>query len=113
LLLGPVLHLLQALFPNHVDRDVHQIANHRFHIAAYVAHFRELASFHLEERRVGQLRQPARNLSLADTGRPDHQDIFGHHLFGHLGFQLLPANPVAKRDGDGTFRIRLPNHMLV
>ena len=37
----------------------------------------------LMKRRIGKPRQTPRDLGLADAGRPDHQNVLGHHLFAH------------------------------
>ena len=111
--LGALGHFVQPLFANHVDRDVHQVADHRFDVAADIADFGELAGFHFEKWRIGQLRQPARHLGLADAGRADHEDVLRHHLFGHLRVEFLAADAVAQRDGDGALGVRLPDDVLV
>ena len=110
---GAVGHFVQALFAHHVDGDIHQVADHGFHVAAHVAHFGELAGFHLQERRIGQPRQAPRDLRLAHAGGADHEDVLGHHLFGHFGRQFLAADAVAQRDGHGALGVGLPHHVLV
>ena len=110
---GAIRHFVQPLFAHHVDRDIHQVANHRLHVAAHVSHFGELAGLHLEERRVGQARQPARQFGLAHARGADHEDVLGHHLFGHLGRQFLAADAIAQRDRHGALRLRLPHYVLV
>src|SRR5881296_2522 len=62
-----------------------------------VGYVGEFARLDLQERRIGQLRQPPRNLGLPHAGRPDHEDVFRHDLFGHFGGQFLPPNAVAER----------------
>ena len=84
-----------------------------FDVAAHIADFGELAGFHFQERRIGELRQPARDLGFADAGGPDHEDVLRHHLFGHLGLELLAADAVAERDGDGAFGVGLADDVLV
>ena len=59
------------------------------------------------------LRQAARDLGLADAGRPDHQDVLRHHLFAHLAFELLAAPAVAQRDGDGALGVLLADDEAV
>ena len=110
---GAVGHFVQALLAHHVDGDVHQVADHRLDVAADVADFGELAGLHLQERRVGQLRQPARDFGLADAGGADHEDVLRHHLLGHFGRQLLAADAVAQRDGDGALGVGLADDVLV
>src|SRR5690606_17893206 len=68
---------------------------------------------HLDERGLGEPRQPARNLGLADAGRPDHQDVLGADLAAQLGRQLLAAPAIAQRHGDGTLGILLAHDVAV
>ena len=62
---------------------------------------------------LASLRQAARDLGLADAGRPDHEDVLGHHLVGHLGIELLAADAVAQRDGDGALGVGLADDVLI
>ena len=57
--------------------QLNQIADDGLDVAADVADLGELGSLNLDERRVGELGQPAGNLGLAAAGRPDHQDVLG------------------------------------
>ncbi len=98
---------------HHVDAQLHEVAHHRLDVAADVADFGELARFDLHERRLRQPRQPARDLRLADAGRPDHQDVFRRDFLGELRRKLLPPHPVAKRDRDRALRGRLADDVLV
>ena len=111
--LGALADFVEALLAHHVDGDLHQIADHGFDVAADVADFGELAGLHLQERRIGELRQPARELGLAHAGGPDHEDVLGHHLIGHLRLQLLAADAVAESDGDGALGVGLADDVFV
>ena len=106
-------HLLEALVADHVHGQLHEIAHHRLDVAADVADLGELRGFHLDERRLREPREPARDLGLADAGRPDHQDVLRRDLLGQLGRQLLAPHPVAQRDGHGALGGRLPDDVLV
>ena len=110
---GAIGHFVQPLLADHVDGDIHQVADHRLDVAADVADFGELARLHFQKRRIGQPGQPARQFGLADAGGADHEDVLRHHLFGHLRRQFLAADAVAQRDGDGALGLRLPNDVLV
>jgi len=61
-----------------------------------VADFRELGSFDLQERRVGQLGEAARDLGFADAGGADHNYVLGDDLFGHFGRKLLPPHALRR-----------------
>ncbi len=111
--LGAVGHFVQPLLAHHVDGDIHQVADHRFHVAAHIAHFGELAGFHFQEGRIGQPRQAPRQFRLADAGGADHEDVLGHHLFGHLRRQFLAADAIAQGDGHGALGLGLADHVLV
>ena len=52
-------HFLDALVAHHVDRDLDQIADHRFDVAADVADLGELRRLDLDERRMRQLARAA------------------------------------------------------
>src|SRR5690606_2042129 len=88
-------------------------ADDGFNIAAHVADFRELCGFNLDEGRVGQLRQPAGDLGLADPGRPDHEDVLGNDFVAQRLGHLLTAPAIAQRDSHGTLGLLLPDDMLV
>ena len=64
-------------------------------------------------RAAGQPGEPPRDLGLADTRRPDHQDVLWCDLFRKLRRQLLPTHPVAQRNGHRAFGARLPDNELV
>ena len=62
---------------------------------------------------LASLRQPPRDLGLADAGRPDHEDVLRHHILGHFGLELLAADAIAQRDGDGALGVGLADDVLV
>jgi hypothetical protein len=93
--------------------DLHQVADDAFHVAADIADLGELRRFHLEEGRVGELRQAARDLGLAAAGGPDHQDVLRHHLLAQAGRELLTTPAVAQRDRDGALRLVLADDVAV
>ncbi len=95
------------------NADVEQIADDLFHIAADIAHFRELGRLYLEERRIGELGQAARNLGLAAACRANHQDVLGQNLLAQLIVELLAAPAVAERNGDGALGVALADDMAV
>ena len=78
------------------DRFLDQVAGDLLDVAADIADLGELGRLDLDERRVGELRQPPADLGLAAAGRPDHQDVLGRHFLAQLGRQLLPPPAVAQ-----------------
>ncbi len=98
--MGARLDLFAHLRADHHDRAVDQVAHDLLDVAADIAHLGELRRLDLEERRLGQLRQPAADLGLADAGGPDHQDVLRVHLLAHLGVQLLAPPAVAQGHRD-------------
>ena len=62
------------------DRQLGQVADDRLDVAADVADLGELRRLHLDERRLRQLGEAARDLGLPDAGRPDHDDVLGRDL---------------------------------
>ena len=112
-LLGLAVHFLEPLLAHHVDGQLDEVAHHRFDVAAHVADLGELRGFDLDERRLREPRQTPGDLGLADTGRPDHQDVLRDDFFGELGRELLPAHAVTQRDGDGALGVFLPDDVLI
>ena len=112
-LLGALGHFIELFFAHHVDGRLHEIAHHRFHVAAHVSHFGILRRFDLHERASRQPRQPPRDFRFAHAGGPDHQDILRQNVFGEFGLQFLPPHAVAQRDGHGFLRGVLPDDVFV
>ena len=94
-------------------RDLDEVADDLLDVAADIADLGELGRLDLEERRLGELRQPAGDLGLADAGRADHQDVLRQHLLAQLGGELLAAPAVAQRDGDGALGVVLADDEAV
>ena len=78
------LDLLAQPLAGHRDRDLDEVADDLLDIAADIADLGELGRLDLEERRLRELRQAARDLGLADAGRADHQDVLRQHLLAQL-----------------------------
>ena len=66
---GAVAHLARLGLARLLDRDLDQVADDRVDVAADVADLGELGRLDLDERRVGEPRQAARDLGLAHAGR--------------------------------------------
>ena len=97
-LLRARLHVLALAFTGLRDRDFDEIANDLLDIAADITDLGELRGFDLDEGRAGELRQPPRDLGLADAGWPDHQDVLRQHLFAQAAGELQPPPAIAQRD---------------
>ena len=110
---GAVAHLARLRFARLLDRRLDQVADDRVDVAADVAHLGELGRLDLDERRVGEARQAARDFGLADAGRADHQDVLRRDLLAQRLGHLLPPPAVAQRDRDGALRVVLPDDVLV
>ena len=110
---GLRLHVSAAAFAQLRDADVHQIAHDLLHVAADITHFRELRRFDFQERRLRKFGETARNLRLADAGRPDHEDVLRQNFFAQFRAQLLTPPAIAQGDGDGAFRIALTHDEAV
>ena len=103
-----------ALFlAHHLDRDFGEVADHRFDVAADVADLGVARGLDLDERGLGQARQAARDLGLADAGRPDHQDILGRDFVAQLGRDVLPPPAIAQRDRHGALGVVLAHDIAV
>ena len=83
-----------------VEPDLDQVADDRFDVAADIADLGELGRLDLDERRLGELGQAARDLGLAAAGRADGQDVLGQHLLAQRLVELLAPPAVAQRDRD-------------
>ena len=101
------------LLAHHLDRDFGQVADHRFDVAADVADLGVARGLDLDERGLGQARQAARDLGLADAGRPDHQDILGRDFVAQLGRDVLPPPSIAQRDRHGALGVVLSHDIAV
>ena len=95
------------------DRHLDEIADDLFDVAADIADLGELGRFDLDERRVGEPGEAARDLGLADAGRADHQDVLRHHLFAQAALELQPPPAVAQRDRDGALGVVLADDEAV
>src|SRR5690606_9928464 len=106
-------HLVGLLVLDQLDRHLHQVAHDRVDVAADVADLGELGGLHLEERRAGQLGQPAGDLGLSDAGWADHDDVLRRVLLAQVALDLLPAPVVAQRHRDGALGLLLPDDVAV
>src|SRR5262249_20211974 len=95
------------------EGDLYEIAHDLLDIAADIADLGELGRLDLEEGRLRQARQAARDLGLADAGRADHQDVLGLHLLAQALGRLLPAPAIAERHGDGALGLTLADDEAV
>src|SRR5258708_902280 len=112
-LLGAVGDFVELFLADHVDGSLDEIADHRFHIAADVAHFRVFRSFDLDERAAGQARQAARDFRFSHAGGANHQNIFRQNVFGDFRRKLLAADSIAQGHGDGALGGSLADDVLV
>ena len=87
-LLRAGLHVLALALAHLHDRDLDEVADDLLDVAADIADFGEFRGFDLDEGRAGELRQPPRDLGLADAGWPDHQDVLRQHLFAQAAGEL-------------------------
>ncbi len=112
-LFGARLHVLALAFARQRDRNFDQVADDLLDVAADIADLGELGGFDFQERRAGQLGQAARNLGLADAGRPDHQDVLRQHFLAQFVVELQAAPAIAQRDGDGALGVVLADDEAV
>src|SRR5256712_3030601 len=112
-LLRPLLHARHHLGLDHVHRELGEVADHRFHVAAHVADLGVLGGLDLQEGRLGELREPAGHLGLPDAGRADHDDVLRRHLVAQVGRQVLPPPAVAQRDRYGALGPLLSDDVAV
>ena len=112
-LLRARLHVLALPVARQRDGDLDQVAHDLLDVAADIADLGEFGRLDLEERRAGELGKPARDLGLADAGRPDHQDVLRQHFLAQPVVELQPAPAVAQRDGDRALGVGLADDEAV
>src|SRR6267378_2438146 len=112
-LLGTVGNLVELFLAYHIDRSLHQVAHHRFHIAADVADFGIFGSLHLNKGTAGETGQAPCNFRFADAGRTDHQNIFRQNILCDFGRKLLAAHAVAERYRNGALGGVLAHNIFV
>ena len=110
---GRLAHRFAAAVLLQPDRLLDQVAGDLLDIAADIADFGELGRLDLDERRVGQLGQPAADFGLAAAGRADHQDVLGGDLVAQFGLKPLPSPAISQRDRNRALGIVLADDMLV
>src|SRR5690606_12805196 len=101
------------VFANKGKSHLDEIANDGLHVTPDVADLGEFRRFNLDERRVGELCETARNLRFADTRWPNHQNVFRQNLFSQVLAELLTAPAVAQCDGDSPLGLSLANDVAV
>jgi len=116
-LLGLILcflfHLLHAIFFDHIDRKIHQIPHHSFHVPSHVPHLGELGGLHFDERSLRQMGQTPRNLGLPHSGGADHNDVVRHNLLAEIVGHLLAPPPISQRNRHRLFGFILPDDVLI
>jgi len=105
--------LFRLFTPHQCNRLVDKVAYHGLNIPTHIADLGELGRLDLDERRIGQTRQTARNLGLAHAGGANHQDVLRRDLGAQAGINLLAAPAVAQRDRHGALGTGLANDMAV
>ncbi len=105
--------LLALSVAHEANRRLDKVANDLIHVAPDIADFGEFRGLNLEERRIGKLGEPARNLGLADAGRADHEDVLRQNFFPHILVELLPAPAVAQSNGDRALGVILADNIAV
>ena len=111
--LGAGAHLAHLGFTRLLDGDVGQIADDGVHVLADIADLGELGRLDLDEGRIGQARQTAGNLGLADAGGANHQDVLGRDFLAQRAFHLLTAPAVAQRNRDSALGVGLADDVFV
>ena len=98
---------------DHRDGLLRQVADHRFAVPPDIADLGEFRRLHLDERRLGQFREPARNLGLPHSGRADHDDVLGDDFIAQMRRQPLASPPRAERNRHHPFGIALSDDVPV
>src|SRR6185437_13013500 len=111
--LGLGLHIFAFAIAGERNGNLDQVADDLLDVAADIADFGELGGFDFEKRRARQARQPARDFGFADTGRPDHQNVFRQHFLAQFVVELQPPPAITQGDGNGTLSVVLADDEAV
>jgi hypothetical protein len=110
---GALTDLLHFLLARDLHGDVRQLLHDGVDVTADVADLGELGGLDFDERSVGEAREPARDLGLADAGGPDHQDVLRRDLLAQ-GLGHLHAPPaVAQRNGHRALGVVLADNVFI
>ena len=101
------------LFPHKSDAYLHEITHHGFHIAAHIAHFRELGGLHLDEGGPAQLCQTAGYLRFPHTGGAHHDDVLGRDFVTQLLRKMLTTPAIADSNSDHALGLLLSHHEFI
>ena len=107
------MHVLALSLARLKDGNFHEVTHNLLDIATDIADLGEFGGLDLDERSAGKPREAAGDLGLADTGRPDHQDILGQHFLAQLTGKLQPPPAVAQRDRDRALGVGLADNEAV
>ena len=94
---GAIAHFARLGLARLLDPRLRQIADDGVDVAADVTDLGELGRLDLDERRIGELGEPAGDLGLAHAGGSDHEDVLRRDLLPQRLGDLLPAPPVSQR----------------
>src|SRR5439155_12336702 len=112
-LVREVLDFRLTFTAHHVDRALHEIANHPLDVPSDVADLGELRRLDLDERRAGELRESPRNFRLTNTRGSDENDVIGADLFPNRLRRPLTPPAIAQRDRDCLLRVRLADDIPI
>jgi hypothetical protein len=107
------LHVLARMVAGLGDGGLDQVAHDAVHVAADIADLGELGRLDLQEGRVGEPGEAARDLGLAAAGRADHQDVLRHHFLPQSGGKLLAPPAVPQRDRNRALGVLLADDVAV
>ena len=104
---------VHGFLARHLDRHVNQIADDGLDIATDITDFGKFCRLDLDERRIGELGQPARDLGFPDTGRSNHQNVLWRDFIAQDGFDLAAPPAVSQCDCHGALRRILSDDVLI
>ena len=93
---GAVPNLRHFLFSRHFDGDLDKIADDRVNFPPNIAHFGEFGRLDLDEGRLGEPGQPARDFGLAHAGGADHENVLRRDFGPQRRVDLLAPPAVAQ-----------------
>ena len=108
-----VLESYTVLLAEESDKLLDQVAHDLVDVAANIADLGELGRLDLQEGRLGQARQPAGDLGLADAGGADHQDVLRRDLVADSFWRAATTPAIAQGHGHGPLGLGMADDKAV
>ena len=95
------------------NRNLYEVADHRFHVATDVTDFGKFRCFDLDERRLYKFSESSCDLGFTYAGRSLHNYVLRSDFFADFVGKLRSSIAVSQRDRDRAFRFALSDNVSV